>query len=841
METLWYNEAHVYADRHHIAMKKTEEKVHILFVNPFSSSIGVSGADQSLLSLINGLDKNKFKASVAFPIKSRYLEETTDSFYRGEYEKSGATLYYMRMCVLHRTKNPFVLLKNIFYLIPNVINLIRIIKKHNVTIVHSNNTAIPGSGIAAKICGIPSIYHVREIIGKPILMRKLYPRIISYLADYIICISKAVEAMFLENSVPQYKVGVVYNGIDLTPFNEELDTNKLRREFNLPETAPLVGIVGRISPRKGHKYFIEAAAKVLKEIPNAKFFIVGWIESHSSMYMKLLKELKDTILSLNLYDSVMFTGVRKDIPDIMSSLDIVVLASASETAPEPFGRVVVEAMAAGKTVVATREGGVPEIIENNKTGMLVAPGSPDEMAQAIIRALKDTQLRRTMEEFAKTSVHNRFTEERMANNVIAIYKELISSYFPKMGLRLFAMAPKKTILYVNPFSSAIGVSGADVCLIDLIQSLDKDKYNPMVALPTKSQFNREARISYYYHDYIQAGAKVHFLRMCLFYRTLNIFAIIKNILLLIPNVVGLLKLIKRHKAVIIHSNNMALLAPGIAAKIAHIPCVYHIREIIRHPRIGAILYPYIITKLADRIICISDAAATMFKRFNLGDKKLRIIYDGIDLNIFNPRVDGTKLRKELGITDAIPLVGMVGRISKRKGHKYFVEASRLIKDKIPSVKFIIAGWIDSEFKPYMELLQSLRKRIEELGLMGDFYFLGNRRDVPEIMKALNVHIMASSSYAAPEPFGRVIVESIAIGTPVVATEDGATFEIINNTNGILVPIHNPAAIADAVISLLENKELYDTYSRNSIKTVQEKFNVSQSTRDIFAVYQTLNK
>ncbi|OGF58391.1 MAG: hypothetical protein A2Y62_14975 [Candidatus Fischerbacteria bacterium RBG_13_37_8] len=820
-------------------MSNKEDKIHILFVNPFSSSIGVSGADKSLLSLIAGLDKNKYKVSVAFPIKSRYLEETTDSFYREEYEKSGAKLYHMRMCVLYRTKNPFALLKNLLFLIPNIINLIRIIKREKVTIVHSNNTAIIGSGIAARICGIPSVYHVREIIGKPKIMRFLYPRLINRLADVIICISEAVALMFLENSVPHYKAVVVYNGIDLSHFNKPLDSMKLKREFTIPEASPLIGIVGRISPRKGHVYFIEAAAKIIKEIPDAKFYIIGWVESHAQVYTELLNKLKTLINSLGLYKQVMFTGVRKDIPDIMASLDIIVMASASAAAPEPFGRVIVEAMAAGKPVVSTNEGGAPELIEDGKTGILVPPADSEALAQAVLSLLKNKELKKNMGALAKESVQNKFSEHTMVANTERYYREIISESHPELARQQFQTEPKKTILYVNPFSSAIGVSGADVCLLDLINALDKNKYRIFVALPTKSQFNKELRTSYYYNDYIAAGANVHYVRMCLFYRTLNIFAIAKNILELMPNVIGLVKLIRKHKVKIIHSNNMALIAPGIAAKITGIPCIYHIREIIRHPKIAATAYPYIITKLADKIICISEAAASMFRKFNSKERDLHVIYDGIDLTMFHPDIDGTKLRKELNLSTDIPLIGMVGRISKRKGHIYFIEACKLIKQKIPNAKFVIAGWIDSEFKPYLELLNAVTSRIEQLGLKNDVYFLGNRRDVPEIMKALDVHIMASSSYAAPEPFGRVIVESMAIGTPVIATRDGATPEIINGENGILVPILNSEAIAEKVIFLLENKDYYEKIVQNSISTAHEKFDMKNSTHEIITLYEDI--
>jgi len=401
------------------------------------------------------------------------------------------------------------------------------------------------------------------------------------------------------------------------------------------------------------------------------------------------------------------------------------------------------------------------------------------------------------------------------------------------------MMEKRSIIYVNPFASKIGVSGADLCLLDYIKILKEEgKYDIYVVLPVKSQFNKERRVSYYYEDYVKAGANVVYMNMCLLYRTLNPYKILKNLLMLIPNIIGLVKLIKEKRAILVHSNNMTLLAPGIAAKIMKVPSIYHVREIIREPKIASIIYPYLITKLADKIICISEAVANMFLRFKTSSEKLRIIYDGIDLQEFHPGVDGDNLRRELKIKDEVPLIGMVGRIHPRKGHIYFIEAAKMIKEGVPEAKFVVVGWIDSEFKPYVEFLESLKKRIRELGLENDFYFLGNRRDVANVMKALTVHVMPSASSKQPEPFGRVVVEAMAVGTPVVASNDGGAAEIIDADCGILVPPKDPKAIATAVSKIIKDKNLHQKYSINSVKKVKEKFDMRESTKKIMKIYES---
>ena len=171
-----------------------------------------------------------------------------------------------------------------------------------------------------------------------------------------------------------------------------------------------MGMIGRLESIKGFEYFIDSAAIISRQIPQARFLIVG----EGSLHDKLAQRAKD----LNIGEKVFFVGWREDIPEILSILDVLALASLNEA----VGRVILEAGAVGKPSVATEVGGVPEIIKNNETGILVPPRDPEAMAQAVIALLKDETKRGEMGRAAKEWVRNNFNDKSMVGKLDEIYK-----------------------------------------------------------------------------------------------------------------------------------------------------------------------------------------------------------------------------------------------------------------------------------------------------------------------------------------------------------------------------------------------------------------------------------
>jgi len=204
------------------------------------------------------------------------------------------------------------------------------------------------------------------------------------------------------------------------PRSVDLERFQVRRQERSGSAHFVVTIVGRLSPIKGHVYFLKAMSKVVRSMPYLKVRIVGDASPGKESYKQ---ELVVLTRHLGLSEHVEFLGNRRDVPQILADSDVLVLASV---VPEAFGRVVLEAQAAGVPVVATKVGGVVEIIDDEKTGLLVLPRDTDGMAQAVLRLLNDRKLAREISFAARKKIEDCYTLEHMASQTVAVYEELLA-------------------------------------------------------------------------------------------------------------------------------------------------------------------------------------------------------------------------------------------------------------------------------------------------------------------------------------------------------------------------------------------------------------------------------
>jgi len=298
------------------------------------------------------------------------------------------------------------------------------LRRRRIDIVHTNSlkSDILG-GAAAKLAGIPVIWHVRDRIDSDYLPGpavRVFRWLARWLPTCVIANSAATLRTLERQSSPDTPAApqgprvpphyhVVHDGADASQVTAE------RKEEN---AAPLVGLVGRISPWKGQHIFLKAASLVRSQFPQAKFQIIGAALFSESEYEQQIRRLAE---SLNLTQAVEFTGFREDVPDLIANLDVLVHAS---TTGEPFGLVIVEAMAAGKPVVATNGGGVPEIVVDGVTGLLVPMGDDHAMAKAISRFLADRQLRIQVGRRGRQRFGEHFTIQHTADKVQQVYDSL---------------------------------------------------------------------------------------------------------------------------------------------------------------------------------------------------------------------------------------------------------------------------------------------------------------------------------------------------------------------------------------------------------------------------------
>jgi glycosyltransferase involved in cell wall biosynthesis len=233
------------------------------------------------------------------------------------------------------------------------------------------------------------------------------------LMDRLIVVSKAIEQKIREEGRRGVPVSLIYNGVDLERYNHQQPCCTLHEDYSIPEDAQIVGVVARLEPEKGHRTLLEAWPLVLAAQPRAWLLIVGeGLERNS---------LEAQAASLGISDRVVFTGRREDVPAVTAALDVSVLPSYREAQ----GLSVLEAMALGRPVVASRVGGIPEMIEDEVSGLLVAPDDREALAGAIERLLADHPFADMIAKRGHDMVHDRFCVELMVNSIETIYDEVV--------------------------------------------------------------------------------------------------------------------------------------------------------------------------------------------------------------------------------------------------------------------------------------------------------------------------------------------------------------------------------------------------------------------------------
>jgi glycosyltransferase involved in cell wall biosynthesis len=304
-----------------------------------------------------------------------------------------------------------------------ILRIARIIKNESIDIIHHNNSLPRNRSaiIAAKINNIPQVCHIRMFHGLSIVEKCLARWVHSF-----IYISKAIKQSYVRQGIPPAKGSVIFN-----PVNDEVTVAKeqvvqIRNQFELTKQGRLIINVGRLDWWKGHDYFIKAISIVIKSEPHIKALIVGPVVTTpicQDYYNRLLKMVAEMKLSRH----IIFTGFRSDIPHIMAASDIVVHSSSE---PEPFGRVVVEGMLAGRPVIATAGGGVLDIIEDKVTGLLVPMKDPDAMAKAIKYLLKSPEEAQRIGLQAQMSAKTRFNVNKHVKAVQNIYENILRTDSP---------------------------------------------------------------------------------------------------------------------------------------------------------------------------------------------------------------------------------------------------------------------------------------------------------------------------------------------------------------------------------------------------------------------------
>jgi len=361
------------------------------------SSSGLLGAERVLLELAAHSREAGFGISIGVFENSRNPNSALA-------EAAGANGFEVILfpCNGRFDKNTIQMIKDYLNKMP-----IRILHSHNYKSNFYAKMALSGKAVRWVVTN-----HGRRV-GPKLLFYNLLDMFIVRRADRLIAVSEEIATKMKLAGIAGGKIRLIENGIDLERFNGNGSANRARESLGIKKEAIVIGTVGSVTKEKGHAYLLEAAPRVIEKFPEAVFLTVGDGRERESLERMAGK--------LGIRNRAIFTGMRKDIPEILSVVDVFVLPSLNEGLPMAL----LEAQAARVPTVATRVGAIPKVVEDGVTGILIPSRDPAAIARAISRILSDKRVALEMARKGFERVRDNFSSQKMGDKYLSIYKELI--------------------------------------------------------------------------------------------------------------------------------------------------------------------------------------------------------------------------------------------------------------------------------------------------------------------------------------------------------------------------------------------------------------------------------
>jgi len=743
-------------------------RINILHI---AEDLSIGGVEELVRIIVTGLDRKKYNVYVCC------IEEGGQT--AKELIDSGIKVDILGMKSYH----------NLF----NILRLKRYIKEKKIDVIHSHMYFANSFGsIAAILAKTPVLISTAyssyyELKKRNILMAHF----LSKFTDRIIAASNSIKEFTVkQQKISADKFTVIHDCASTERFSKDIDSSLVKKELGIDLDYSVVGCVARLNAVKGHSYLIQAAAEVLKIDPKVKFLLVG--------DGPLRDELQELSAHLGIRNNIIFTGSHRDIPEMISAMDIFVLPSALR---EGCPLSILEAMAMSRPVVASRLGGIPEEVEDGKSGILVTPKDSKALADAIIKLLSDKKLAIEMGREGRKIFEEKFSQETMLIKLESLYDELAAKKLTKR------------ILYVDIHGDIWG--GGQLSFLSILERIDKTYLKPVVVLPYEGNLSKKTR---------EMGIETQIIP----------FGSIKNtnIVINLFSVIRFYLLIKKKKINLIHINALRpMFYVGFAARIAGIPVVWHARDL------RAVAWTdRLLSNFAAHIIAISKIVSDRFPWYKDKPGRLSIIYNGIEIDKLSPKSKDSRILNEFGIDRDATVVGLIGHLESRKGHAVFLQAASKVLLEFPKTKFLIVGKDHTENKRNQLELESL---VNKINIKDNVIFAGSRQDIVEVISIMDLFVCPFKD----EAFGRVVIEAMAMAKPVIGYRSGALPELIKNgETGLLVDPDRADLLADAIIDLLEHKDRAAKFGAAGRKIAEERFNVKTTVDRIEDVYlQILHK
>ncbi len=378
------------------------------------SSIGggvIGGSLTGILELMPHLDRTRWQPALVLAEPKPALDQTVVPVHvltprRGS---GGVDRGALPVRVLRRASEVFGIV------LPRVRELLPLLRRERPAMLYlaSGLTSNLAGAIAAARCGVPVICHLKGF-------RRVGPvdRFCSRWIDTAITMTDEIGAHYRGRGVRARRFVTIYDGIEVARFATGGGA-AVRRELGIPADAPCVGIVGHVQGWKGQLVVAEAVARARRSLPALHALVVGGVHRLGAEYAERLEE---RVAAPDLAGHVVLTGARRDVAACMDAMDVVIHASDRE----PFGRVLLEAMAASRPVIAPREGGPLEIVVDGETGVLVPPRDPDALAAAMVSLVSDPARRAAMARAARARVAAVFDIRQHARAVEAVFDDVLA-------------------------------------------------------------------------------------------------------------------------------------------------------------------------------------------------------------------------------------------------------------------------------------------------------------------------------------------------------------------------------------------------------------------------------
>ncbi len=754
-------------------------KVRVLYIN---HSALVNGGEASLLELVGNLDKERFEPIVVIPPAFG----TRAPRMRRMLSELGVRTLPMPLIRFRRTHNPLALLGYLFNVVTVSLRLAGLISSEKIDLVHSNSTTahIYGS-TAAWLARVPSVWHCRDLVDLGWLGRWLCRR-----STAAIGISNTVAAHLERYAVNPDNVVAISNGVavDLEP---PPSATHVRRKLGIRDDTFVVVMIAQMVPWKNHAQFIDAAAKVGAENDKAVFVVIGddMFEDHLGYRQKL----ESQAARLGLSGKMKFVGYREDVGELLSCADLLVHPAANE----PFGRVVAEAMARSKPVVAVNSAGPADIVIDGETGFLVACDDAGAMARAILSLAGDSKLRAAMGDAGRKRAVAMFGAVRVAREVEAQYDKLQEAQVRDACVAFVVDTfPSIYETFIAREILAMREQGMKVRVYALKGNASEAVHPESMSLMPDACRGDGMSLSEKWGAvaiwvFTRPGRLVNMLALILVRIATSPVAGLR-MLRYLPMAVGLARDARARGVTRMHghfafvpADVAMMMARGLGVEYSlsvHAWDIYTQSPDEIWPRLEA----------ASLILACTehgrDHLLTLFP--GMLDDRLVLARHGVDLREF-PARDSNAC--EPGAILA------VGRLVEKKGFNHLIDACKQLSDRGIDYSCTIAG--DGPLRT------DLQRQAAEHGLSALVQFPGElaQDEIRGLYEKAMVFVVPSVVGADGDMDGvpNVLIEALAIGVPVVGSSVAAIPEVIEDgVTGSLVPAGDAVAIADSLERLL---------------------------------------